>query len=221
MKVKNKNSGVCFGIGCTMRALLACLILMAFFGTAYAGWEFREHEESRIAFTKVKGTDSSGKAMTATLLLNYSKEHRSKARGKTLTSIDLCVHHPSAKAFNFEDFNGPDAAASSKKLLRIEIVSGKQKVTERFSPSGWENQLEWMLDGAPAPDKKTKSEALDFTFGLEDPVGSRESFRRIAAGLRNGAKMTILIQENAVPGRTLQFDVPQEGTAQAIEKLLR
>ncbi|MCX6553216.1 MAG: hypothetical protein NTY02_19805 [Acidobacteria bacterium] len=120
--------------------------------------------------------------------------------------FDLNLGNIAALApFSFEDFEGPDAAALGKNMMRVTIArAGRPVVSVALSPNG----------GTPSEN--------NFTFGIaerSDVAGSTE--RTILQALAEGADtFQLIITDTRSPKLRLELTVPVAGEQAAFKSLL-
>jgi hypothetical protein len=146
-----------------------------------------------------------GKA-TPIELVFYCDPH-SDANSKGALGFDLFVEGAKALApFAFDDFEGPDAPAARKPLLRAIVHrSGKIPLTFQSPASGWYDTAD------------------RFAFGVSAPSGALKSTPRslLAALSSAGAeRLTVEITDFRRPDVKLAFDVPVADRTAAFKALV-
>jgi len=120
-------------------------------------------------------------------------------------SINYTVYNTdNAGGFNFDSFEGPDAPASLKKLLDIDVETAAGIINIKTAVSG------------------SYIENKAFTFSMIAMNTGRSGVRTIAEALANGAKaIRITVHDMNAPPITIRTDFPASNARAVIEKTIK
>lgn len=108
------------------------------------------------------------------------------------------------ESFHFEDFEGPDAAASGRKLLHVAVLrKGSPPLNFDFAPSG------------SIPSER------NFYFGIADVTTARSPEKELLQALANGAEtLELSITDSRDPKVKLEVTVPVYGKEKDFKAML-
>lgn len=183
-----------------------------------AAWEFATKPSGqRVVTARVNGT------CEATLAFLRSHDAaRKPMRKNNVTTPPIAVElwfadTKQAGAFDFADFEGPDAVSGGSKLVTVTLTTKGKPWTRKWTASGWFSPLRDPVSGA----LRAAGEPEVFVFGLGDVLRDYRDLVQLADSLAAGADaLTIEIAGAKKGAAGLKFDVPTAGASEALKQLL-
>ena len=192
-------------MGYPKAAIAALALCIALAAHAQPAWEPLEQASGAAKLRYHATVELLGKPTPVQLVFHC--DPHSDAAAKGALGFDLFIDGAKALApFAFDDFEGPDAPALRKPLLRAIVHrKGKVPLTFQVAPSGWYDTTD------------------RFAFGMSAlSSASRSTPRSLlnALGAGSADRLTLEITDFRRPDVKLAFDVPVADQAAAFRALL-
>ena len=185
----------------SMMKILIAMIALSFIVSSCKnrGWQFSANEyDLRTAQITAEGS-SNGRAIHTMLSVECSP-----GPGGTIGINYFVYNVKSAGSFNFDAFEGPDAPASSKKLVDIDVVTSHGTIKVKTAVSG------------------SYAEYDVFRFGLYAMNTGNSDVKRIAEALMKGANNIIItVHDMKNPALQLKTNFSALNASPAIEKTIK
>lgn len=171
--------------------------------TPAAAWAFaNDGRGARLSHSATAVLLDKAVPTTATFYCNPHSDRNSQGA----LGVDLLVGRVHELAgFTFDDFEGPDAKAASRKLVRLRLLRAQGPAQEwSVAVAGWYAQSD------------------QFAFGLSAPSRQRVSVPRtvLAALAEGGESLQVSITDPRDPKRKLEWTIPVAGHAAEFKALL-
>ena len=185
-----------------------CLILIIFLLAIEPSGALQEWEppmsRNRTYSTQVSASGSTPDGLTETTLAVRCLPG-TKGRGY-VEFVYTVKRARDMKNFNFTDFEGPDAPAGAKKLVRVIVYSKSHNVTAKVSVTG----------GLKGDDP----DAFEFSFAAR---GYRKGdITRLVDTIRQGASMiSVTVHDYRDSKKTIHTDFSTTGASNAVDRLMK
>ncbi|MBI3652613.1 MAG: hypothetical protein HY231_16450 [Acidobacteria bacterium] len=186
-----------------MKKIISTTGLLLLLAATSLAQDWKSHSEPyglRTAQVAAEGITPDGAAHT-TLTIQCAS-----GKGAMASIIYSVIGADKMKRFRFEDFEGPDAVAASKKLTTIQVVySTGEAVSEKTQVSG----------------SFSDSDTFAFELSAQAKLASEVTRLTTAMAAPNAAKIIVTVQDNKNPQHTLQTEFPVGGATSAVNETMK